>query len=132
MNSTDPIADMLTRIRNAALARKAATDMPYSKMKIAIAKILKEEGYIESFGVIGEGTRRQIRITLKYAPNRLSVISGLKRVSRPGLRRYARHTEIPRVRSGLGTVVISTPQGVMTGFEARRRHLGGELLAEIW
>lgn len=131
MKNTDPIADMLTRIRNATTARNDQTDVPYSKLKIAIAKILREEGYIEEFSVVTESFRT-IRIRLKYAPNRVSVISGLRRMSRPGLRRYARHTEIPRVRSGLGTVIISTPLGIMTGFEARRRHLGGELLAEVW
>jgi small subunit ribosomal protein S8 len=123
---------MLTRIRNAAAARKASTEMPYSNMKLAIAKILKEEGYIEDFNVSGDGQRRELRITLKYASNRLSVITGIKRLSRPGLRRYARYTEIPRVQSGLGTVVVSTPRGIMTGYEARRRHLGGELIAAVW
>jgi small subunit ribosomal protein S8 len=131
MKTTDPIADMLTRIRNASVAKNAATDMPYSKMKLAIAKILKEEGFIEDFS-IGSEAHKQIRIQLKYAPNRLSVINGVKRLSRPGLRRYARHTEIPRVRSGLGTVIVSTPRGVMSGYEAYKRHLGGELLAEVW
>ncbi len=131
MKITDPIADMLTRIRNATTARNPQTEMPYSKMKLAIAKILKEEGFIEDFNVTSD-THRQIRITLKYAHNRLSVISGLRRVSRPGLRRYAKHTEIPRVRSGLGTVIVSTPRGVMSGSEAYKRHLGGELLAEVW
>src|SRR5579862_5872802 len=104
MRTTDPIADMLTRIRNAATARNPHTEMPYSKMKIAIAKILKEEGYIEDFSVDNEKFRN-LKIALKYAPNRVSVISGVRRISRPGLRRYARHTQIPRVRSGLGTVI---------------------------
>lgn len=131
MRTTDPIADMLTRIRNATVARNPSTDMPYSKLKLAIAKILKEEGYIEDFAVMSD-KHRHLRLTLKYAPNRLSVINGLQRISRPGLRRYVRHTEIPRVRSGLGTVIVSTPMGIMTGVEARRRHLGGELLAEVW
>jgi len=131
MKTTDPIADMLTRIRNATVARNEQTEVPYSKMKIAITKILKEEGYIEDFSV-GNQTYRSIKIRLKYAPNRLSVINGLRRISRPGLRRYARHTEIPRVRSGLGTVIVSTPMGIMTGHEAHKRHLGGELLAEVW
>lgn len=131
MKTTDPIADMLTRIRNATVARNEQTEMPYSKMKIAIVKILKEEGYIEDFSV-GNETYRNIRVRLKYAQNRVSVITGLRRLSRPGLRRYAGHTDIPRVRSGLGTVIVSTPMGIMTGSEARKRHLGGELLAEIW
>jgi small subunit ribosomal protein S8 len=131
MRTTDPISDMLTRIRNATGARNPNTVMPYSKMKIAIAKILKEEGYIEDFSVDTEKFRN-LKIELKYASNRVSVISGLRRMSRPGLRRYARFTEIPRVRSGLGTVILSTPMGIMTGGEARKRHLGGELLAEVW
>ncbi|HZT95375.1 MAG TPA: 30S ribosomal protein S8 [Chloroflexota bacterium] len=131
MKITDPIADMLTRIRNATTARRAETEMPYSKMKLAIAKILKEEGFIDDFSVTSD-THPQIRIRLKYADNRLSVIQGLRRVSRPGLRQYARHNQIPRVRSGLGTVIVSTPRGVMSGYEAYRRHLGGELLAEVW
>src|SRR5271165_4145660 len=111
MRTTDPIADMLTRIRNATTARNEQTQMPYSKMKIAIAKILKEEGYIEDFSVDNE-TFRNLKIRLKYAQNRVSVISGIRRVSRPGLRQYARHTEIPRVRSGLGTVIVSTTMGI--------------------
>lgn len=131
MKTTDPIADMLTRIRNATVARNPQTEMPYSKMKLAIAKILKEEGFIEDFTVTSD-VYRNLKVILKYAPNRVSVISGVRRLSRPGLRRYARHTEIPRVRSGLGTVIVSTPMGIMTGYEARKRHLGGELLAEVW
>ena|SRR5579872_1396529 len=131
MRTTDPIADMLTRIRNATVARKEQTELPYSRMKIAIAKILKEEGYIDDFSVDNEKFRN-IHIQLKYAPNRVSVISGIRRISRPGLRQYARHTAIPRVRSGLGTVIVSTPMGIMTGSEARKRHLGGEILAEVW
>jgi small subunit ribosomal protein S8 len=123
---------MLTRIRNAAASHKASTEMPYSNVKLAIAKILKEEGYIEDLSVSGEGQRRVLRISLKYSSNRLSVITGIKRLSRPGLRRYARHTEIPRIQSGIGTVVVSTPRGIMTGYEARRRHLGGELIAAVW
>lgn len=131
MKTTDPIADMLTRIRNATVARNEQTEMPYSKMKLAIAKILKEEGYIDDFSV-GNETFRNLRIRLKYAPNWIPVISGIRRLSRPSLRLYARHSEIPRVRSGLGTVIVSTPMGIMTGSEARKRHLGGELLAEVW
>ncbi len=131
MKTTDPIADMLTRIRNATIARNPTTELPYSRMKLAIAKILKDEGFIEDFSVTKE-KYPNIRVVLKYAPNRVSVITGIKRISRPGLRRYARHTAIPRVRSGLGTVIVSTPMGIMSGHEARRRRLGGELLAEVW
>jgi small subunit ribosomal protein S8 len=131
MKTTDPISDMLTRIRNATVACKPVTEMPYSKVKIAIAKILKDEGFIDDFSVASE-QHKQLRVMLKYAPDRTSVINGLRRISRPGLRRYAGHTEIPRVRSGLGTIIVSTPMGIMTGVDARKRHLGGELLAEVW
>jgi small subunit ribosomal protein S8 len=131
MRTTDPIADMLTRIRNATTARNPSTDMPYSKIKLAIAKILKEEGFIDDFSVANEPFKT-LKVVLKYAPNRVSVINGIKRLSRPGLRRYAGYSGIPRIRSGLGTVIISTPMGIMTGHEARKRHLGGELLAEVW
>ena len=132
MKITDPIADMLTRVRNAAQARHTTVDIPYSKMKIAIAKILAEEGYISGFDVVEDGPRRSLRLQLKYDTNREPVVSGIRRVSRPGLRVYAGMHDIPRVRGGMGTVVVSTNRGLMTGREARRRHLGGELIAEIW
>lgn len=132
MNTTDPIADMLTRLRNAAQARHATVEMPYSKMKLAIAKILEQEGYIAGHSVVENGPRKQLRLQLKYDEDRQPVVSGLRRVSRPGLRVYAGMHDIPRVRGGMGTVVVSTNRGVMSGREARRRHLGGELLAEIW
>jgi small subunit ribosomal protein S8 len=129
---TDPIADMLTRIRNAGQARHTTVDMPYSKIKLAIAKIMEEEGYIAGHSVLEEGVRKTLRVQLKYDPNRKPVVQGLRRVSRPGLRIYAGMDDIPRVRGGMGTVVVSTNRGIMTGREARRRHLGGELIAEIW
>jgi small subunit ribosomal protein S8 len=123
---------MLTRVRNGAQARHAAVDMPYSKMKLAIAKIMVDEGYIAGHEIIDDGPRTSLRLQLKYDNNRQPVVKGLRRVSRPGLRVYAGMDDIPRVRGGLGTVVVSTNRGVMTGREARRRHLGGELIAEIW
>ena len=132
MNITDPIADMLTRVRNAAQARHTNVDVPFSKMKLALAKILDQEGYVDGFDIVEEGTRKVLRIHLKYDSSRKPVLSGLQRVSRPGLRVYAGMHDIPRVRGGLGTVVVSTNRGIMTGREARRRHLGGELIAEIW
>jgi small subunit ribosomal protein S8 len=132
LNTTDPIADMLTRLRNAAQARHSTTEMPYSKMKVAIAKILEQEGYISGHDVVEKDDRKLLRLQLKYDTNRQPVVNGLRRLSRPGLRVYAGMHDIPRVRGGMGTVVVSTNRGVMTGSEARRRHLGGELIAEIW
>lgn len=132
MNITDPIADMLTRLRNASQAHHTNVDVPFSKMKLAIAKILEQEGYVEGFDVVEDGRRKALRVQLKYDSSRQPVLSGLQRVSKPGLRVYAGMHDIPRVRGGMGTVVVSTNRGVMTGREARRRHLGGELIAEIW
>ncbi|GAC1323412.1 MAG: 30S ribosomal protein S8 [Chloroflexota bacterium] len=132
MNTTDPIADMLTRVRNATKARHAMVDVPFSKVKLAIAKILEEEGYIAGHGVQQDGTRKSLRLQLKYDSQKRPVVTNLRRVSRPGLRVYAGMHDIPRVLGGAGTVVVSTNRGIMTGREARRRHLGGELLAEIW
>lgn len=132
MKITDPIADMLTRVRNAAQARHTSTDMPFSKMKLAIAKIMEQEGYISGFEIVEADRRKTLRLQLKYDADRKPIVTGLRRVSRPGLRIYAGMDDIPRVRGGIGTVVISTNRGIMTGREARRRHLGGELLAEIW
>lgn len=132
MNTTDPIADMLTRVRNALQARHASVDIPFSKMKLAIAKILEQEGYIGAFDINEQGNRKTLRLQLKYDDRKKPVVNGLRRLSKPGLRVYAGMHDIPRVRGGLGTVVISTNRGIMTGQEARRRHLGGELIAEIW
>jgi len=132
LNTTDPIADMLTRVRNAAQARHASVEIPYSKIKLAIAKIMEQEGYIDGFDVHEQGTRRSLRLQLKYDAERRPVVNGLRRVSRPGLRVYAGMHDLPRVFGGIGTVVVSTNRGIMTGREARRRHLGGELIAEIW
>lgn len=132
MNTTDPIADMLTRVRNATQAKHATTDVPFSKIKLAIAKIMEQEGYIAGLGFVEEGNRKFLRLQLKYDEERRPVVNGLRRLSKPGLRVYAGMHDIPRVLGGMGTVVISTNRGIMTGREARRRHLGGELLAEIW
>ncbi len=132
MNSTDPIADMLTRVRNAVQARHSSVDVPFSKIKLAIAKIMEQEGYISRFDITDEGKRKFLRLELKYDAQRRPAVTGLRRVSKPGLRVYAGMHDIPRVLGGVGTVVISTNRGIMTGREARRRHLGGELMAEIW
>ena len=128
----DPIADMLTRIRNALIARHDTVTMPASNMKKAIAKILLDEGYVESVDYIDDGLQGQIKIVLKYAQGKESVIKGLKRISKPGLRVYAKNDEIPRVLGGLGIAIISTSKGVMTDKEARKLHIGGEVLAFVW
>lgn len=128
----DPIADMLTRIRNSLLVRQKQVVVPGSKVKIALARILKEEGFIKDFEVTKDAPQPQLRIVLKYDRDRKSVISGLLRISRPGRRVYVKRTEIPWVLSGLGTAVLSTPQGIMTGHKARRLGLGGEVLCYIW
>ena len=132
MQITDPIADMLTRIRNAGSARHETVDIPNSKMKKAIAEILLEEGYIKSFQLIDDGTQGVIRVTLKYLPGKEKAIQGLRRVSKPGLRVYAGADELPRVLKGLGIAIISTSKGVMTDKKARANHVGGEVLAFVW
>lgn len=133
MTLSDPIADMLTRIRNANTAKHDVVDIPSSRMKVAIASILLEEGYIKKYELIEENSFKTIRITLKYgADKREKIISGLKRISKPGLRIYAGKEELPKVLGGLGTAIISTNQGVVTDKEARRIGVGGEVLAFIW
>ena len=132
MNTTDPIADMLTRIRNANSAKHKTVDVPSSKMKTAIAEILFKEGYIKSFELINNETQGIIRITLKYDEKGVRVIDGIKRISKPGLRVYANKEELPRVLNGLGTAIISTSQGLKTDKEAREAGVGGEVLAYIW
>ncbi len=132
MHITDPIADMLTRIRNANSAKHETVDVPASNMKTSIAQILLDEGYIKSFQLIDDGTQGVIRITLKYNAGKEKVISGLRRVSKPGLRVYAGADELPRVLRGLGIAIISTSKGVMTDKAARAAHVGGEVLAFIW
>lgn len=129
---TDPIADMLTRIRNALVARHDFTDMPASKARVALAQVLKAEGYISDFEVRDDGNHKNVRVHLAYTPTREPVIMGLQRISRPGLRVYAARREIPRVYGGLGIAVLSTPEGVMTGQDARRRNVGGEVLCYVW
>ncbi len=128
----DPIADMLTRIRNGLIARHDSVTMPASNMKKAIAKILLDEGYIKSVDYVDDGLQGQIKIVLKYVQGRESVIKGLKRISKPGLRVYARSSEIPKVLGGLGIAIVSTSKGVMTDKEARNAGIGGEVLAYIW
>jgi small subunit ribosomal protein S8 len=128
----DPIADMLTRIRNGLIARHDAVTMPASNMKKAIAKILLDEGYIKSVDYVDDGLQGQIKIVLKYVQGKESVIKGLKRISKPGLRVYARSNEIPKVLGGLGIAIVSTSKGVMTDKEARNAGVGGEVLAYIW
>lgn len=132
MSMTDPIADMLTRIRNAVLVRHEKVEIPASKMKRQIAEILKEEGFIKDAEYIDDGKQGIIRIFLKYGPNNEPVITGLKRISKPGLRVYAKHEELPRVLRGLGIAIISTSQGVMTDKQARRAGIGGEVICYIW
>ena len=132
MHITDPVADMLTRIRNAGSARHETVDIPNSKMKKAIAEILLEEGYIKSFQLIDDGTQGIIRVTLKYLPGKEKAIQGLRRVSKPGLRVYAGAEELPQVLRGLGIAIISTSKGIMTDKKARAQHVGGEVLAFVW
>ena len=132
MNVSDPIADMLTRIRNASRARHADVVVPASRTKRQIARILLEEGFIAEVREEQEGPRQVLRVTLKYVDGKAPVVSGLKRISKPGLRVYARKTEIPRVLGGLGLVIVSTSQGIMTGAQARKAQLGGEVLAYVW
>lgn len=132
MQITDPVADMLTRIRNANSAKHDTVDVPASNLKKAIAQILLEEGYIKAYTVVDDGTQGIIRITLKYVGKKEKVISGLRRVSKPGLRVYAGAEELPKVLKGLGIAIISTSKGVMTDKKAREQHVGGEVLAFVW
>jgi small subunit ribosomal protein S8 len=130
--NTDPIADMLTRIRNALNAGHDYTDVPASKLKVSLAETLKREGFIRDFEVLQDGPKRTVRIHLAYADKREPVITGLQRVSKPGLRVYVQKREVPRVYGGLGVPIISTSQGLLTGREARRRGLGGEVVCYVW
>ena len=132
MHITDNIADMLTRIRNAGAAKHETVDVPASKMKKAIAQILLDEGYIKSFQLIEDGKQGIIRIVLKYGENKTSVISGLRRVSKPGLRIYTNCEDMPKVMKGLGIAIVSTSKGVMTDKQARKENVGGEVLAFVW
>ena len=132
MHITDPIADMLTRIRNAGSARHPSVDVPASNMKKAIAQILLEEGYVKGFNVLNEGVQGTIRISLKYTAGKEKAITGLRRVSKPGLRVYAGADELPRVLKGLGIAIISTSKGIVTDKKARELNVGGEVLAFVW
>ena len=132
MNVSDPIADMLTRIRNASRARHREVFVPASRTKREIARILREEGFVDDVQEERDGPRAVLRISLKYVGGKAPVISGLKRISKPGLRVYAGKTDIPRVLGGLGIVIVSTSQGIMTGAQARKAQLGGEVLAYVW
>jgi small subunit ribosomal protein S8 len=132
MNISDPIADMLTRIRNGIQARHTQVEMPSSKMKVGIAEILKNEGFIKDYEVTKDVPQPTLRVSLKYTTERQPVVSTIKRLSRPGLRRYTKRGDIPIVLGGMGLVIMSTPKGLMSGKEAYKRNLGGELVCEVW
>jgi small subunit ribosomal protein S8 len=132
MTMTDPIADFLTRIRNALMAKHETTDIPASKLKWRLAEILKAEGYIADAFLVGEGRHRVIRIGLKYGPGEVSVIQSLKRISKPGRRMYVTADQLPRVLNGLGVAVISTSRGIMSDRECHRLHVGGEVMCQVW
>ena len=132
MVHTDPIADMLTRIRNANLVMKDHVDVPNSKIKVAIARILKDEGYIKYYKVMRNNKQGTIRVFLKYGANRERVINGVERISKPGIRQYLKAGDIPRIRGGLGILILSTSSGIVTGREANRLNVGGEVLCSVW
>ena len=132
MTMTDPVADMLTRIRNANTAGHATVDIPASKIKKNIAEILVKEGYIKGYEVVAGETQDIIRVTMKYGPEKTKVISGIKKISKPGLKVYAKANEVPKVLGGLGIAIISTSKGIMTDKKARAAHVGGEVLAFVW
>jgi small subunit ribosomal protein S8 len=132
MNTTDPIADLLTRIRNANSSRHATVDIPSSRMKKSIVEILLQEGFIKNFELIEDGKQGVIRVALKYHGNKQRVITGLKRISKPGLRVYANRDEVPKVLGGLGVAIVSTSNGIMTDKKARQESVGGEILAFVW
>jgi len=132
MTMTDPVADMLTRVRNASLAHHDSTEMPSSKIKVNLAKVLEQEGYIEGYSVEPTEPQPTLTVRLKYGPNRERVITGLRRISKPGLRVYVKRTEIPRVLGGLGVAILSTNEGLVTDRAARSRGLGGEIVAYVW
>ncbi len=132
MNVTDPIADMLTRIRNANSANKATVSMPSSKKLVEIARVIYEEGYIEGYTVEDTEPQKTLHITLKYGPKKAKVINGIRRISKPGLRKYSGVKDLPRVRGGLGTAIVSTSKGVMTDRDCRANGVGGEVIAFVW
>ena len=129
---TDPIADMLTRIRNSLIAKQDSTLMPASNLKVEVARILKEQGFVKDFEIVKDGERRALRVWNRYSGKREPVITGLKRVSKPGLRVYRNASEMPRVLGGLGIAIVTTPKGVMTARAARQQNLGGEVLCHVW
>ncbi|HHD64327.1 MAG TPA: 30S ribosomal protein S8 [Desulfobulbaceae bacterium] len=132
MSMSDPLADMLTRLRNGARARFESVDIPLSKLKVGVAKVLKEEGYITDYQIIDQGVQGILKVNLKYGPNDEQIITGIRRVSKPGLRQYKKSANIPKVMSGLGVGILSTSRGVLTDREARKLNVGGELLCEVW
>lgn len=132
MSMSDPMADMLTRIRNGVMAHFDSIEMPLSKLKVGVAKVLKEEGYINDYQVLDEGVQGTLKIDLKYGPNQEKVITGIKRISKPGLRQYKKADRIPKVMSGLGVAILTTSRGIISDREARRQNIGGEVLCEVW
>lgn len=132
MSMNDPLADMLTRIRNGVMAHFDSVEMPLSKIKVGVAKVLKQEGYINDYHVSEKGDQGTLKIDLKYGPNNEKVLTGIRRVSKPGLRQYMKADRIPKVMSGLGVAILTTSHGVLSDREARRMNIGGELLCEVW
>ncbi len=132
MSMSDPLADMLTRIRNGVMGHFDSVEMPLSKIKVGVAKVLKQEGYINDYHVSEEGVQGTLKIDLKYGPNNEKVITGIRRVSKPGLRQYMKADRIPKVMSGLGVAILTTSSGIITDREARSKNIGGELLCEVW
>ena len=132
MSMSDPLADMLTRIRNAGMVRYETVDIPMSNLKVGVAKVLRQEGYIKDYQIIEDNKQGTLRIALKYGPNNERVISGIRRISKPGLRKYVKADDIPKVLSGLGISILSTSKGIITDREARRLCVGGEILCEAW
>jgi small subunit ribosomal protein S8 len=132
MSMNDPLADMLTRIRNATRAHFSTVEMPLSKLKVNVAQVLVDEGYVANFHIVQEGPQGTLKIELKYGPSNEQVITGLRRISKPGLRQYKKSNNIPNVLSGLGIAILSTSRGVITDKQARQQNIGGELLCEVW
>jgi len=132
MSMSDPLADFLTRIRNGVSAKFNSVEIPLSKLKVSVAKVLKEEGYIDDYQVLDKGVQGMLKVNLKYSSGKESIITGIRRVSKPGLRRYSKSGHIPQVMSGLGVAILTTSEGVITDREANRRNIGGEILCEVW
>lgn len=132
MSMSDPLADMLTRIRNGVMASFDSVEMPLSKIKVGVAKVLKDEGYISDYHVSGDGPQGTLKIDLKYGPRNEKVLTGIRRVSKPGLRQYKKADQVPKVMSGLGVAILSTSSGIVSDREARQKNIGGEILCEVW